>query len=886
MMNPYHKFLDLPESETRPDYYGLLGVPRFAEDIKQIHAAAVTRGQQLRSWDNSKFYLESNAVLDKVAQASLVLEDPLRKAAYDAQLRRQLGLPAARPVELAPPSRAIKEPARIVTPDAPDEEPLPELPIRHPKKSPADRNQRGAATKRTAADDSKTNVDGRFLKLAGGLITVTLLAAVAVVMWSGRKSEPMPNQTVATTNNSDTLNGTPPPNSGEPVDDTTGAANRPSIVGNSEVTNSVGMKLVLIPAGEFTMGSPAGEAERQKHEGPQHQVHISQPFYMGVSEVTQGEYESVMGTNPSRFKTVGGQSTSKFPVEQVSWNDAVEFCQKLSVKDGVTYRLPTEAEWEYAARAGTTTPFHFGSTLNGDKANVNGGVPYGTTTKGPDLGRTTTVGAYSKNDFGLFDMHGNVWEWCEDIYDEKAYASRSGTTTDPKVTSGLGGRVLRGGSWNVSSRVTRSAGRTGLTPGYRGSSDGFRVVFSASAVRTPATATVLAVSIPARIADRLKLPISVDFRRTPLQDAIEEIGNKIGTRFVIDGDALKLSGYTKNMPQTFQHDQQPASIVLADMLKRYGDMCLVVDDAKQEIVVTTLASANQQGLKPFNLTPGSTASSSSPTPPPVPASANELAKTYTSKSTNMELVLIPAGEFTMGSPAGEEGRSPDEGPQHQVRISQPFYMGVHEVTQGEYKSVMGTNPSWFSKTGGGSSKVSGQNTSTFPVEQVSWNDAVEFCQKLSVKEGMTYRLPTEAEWEYAARAGTTTPFHFGSTLNGDKANVDGNFPYGRTTRGQFLRRTTTVGAYSKNDFGLFDMHGNVWEWCEDIYDAKAYASRSGRTTDPKVTSGLQDRVLRGGSWYLLSRNTRSANRGTFSPDNRNDSYGFRVVISAAAVRTP
>ena len=182
--------------------------------------------------------------------------------------------------------------------------------------------------------------------------------------------------------------------------------------------------------------------------------------------------------------------------------------------------------------------------------------------------------------------------------------------------------------------------------------------------------------------------------------------------------------------------------------------------------------------------------------------------------------------------------------------------------------------------------VSGQNTSKFPVEQVSWTDAMEFCQKLSVKEGVTYRLPTEAEWEYAARAGTTTPFHFGTMLNGDRANVDGGFPYGTTTKGPYLQRTTTVGSYAKNAFGLFDMHGNVWEWCEDIYDAKAYASRSGRTTDPKVTSGLQDRVLRGGSWYLLSRNTRSANRGTFSPDNRNDSYGFRVVISAAAVRTP
>ena len=131
---------------------------------------------------------------------------------------------------------------------------------------------------------------------------------------------------------------------------------------------------------------------------------------MGVYEVTQGEYEKVMGVNPSSFKTVSGQDTSRFPVEQVSWNDAVEFCQKLSAKDGVTYRLPTEAEWEYACRAGATTTFHFGGTLNGDKANVDGSNPYGTATKGPFLQRTTTGGSYPKNAFGLFDMHGNVWE--------------------------------------------------------------------------------------------------------------------------------------------------------------------------------------------------------------------------------------------------------------------------------------------------------------------------------------------------------------------------------------------------------------------------------------------------------------------------------------------
>jgi formylglycine-generating enzyme required for sulfatase activity/serine/threonine protein kinase len=256
---------------------------------------------------------------------------------------------------------------------------------------------------------------------------------------------------------------------------------------------------------------------------------------------------------------------------------------------------------------------------------------------------------------------------------------------------------------------------------------------------------------------------------------------------------------------------------------------------------------------------------------------------YTSPSTGMKLALIPAGTFMMGSPSSEAERGPGEGPQHAVRISQPFYMGVYEVTQGEYESVMGTNPSAFSTTGTSSSKVSGMTTRRFPVETVSWDDAVEFCQKLSVKDGVTYRLPTEAEWEFAARAGTTTPFHFGSTLNGDKANVDGNHPYGTTTKGKYLNRPTTVGSYAKNAFGLFDIHGNVNEWCEDFYDGVAYKSRTGTTTDPKVTSG-SERVLRGGSWSNNSFNSRSANRNWNPPYDRINLNGFRVVISSPAVK--
>lgn len=248
-------------------------------------------------------------------------------------------------------------------------------------------------------------------------------------------------------------------------------------------------------------------------------------------------------------------------------------------------------------------------------------------------------------------------------------------------------------------------------------------------------------------------------------------------------------------------------------------------------------------------------------------------------SIGMKLVLIPAGEFMMGSPDSEENHNSDESPQHRVRITRPFYLGQYEVTQGEYQQVMGTNPSDFSATGTHKEKVSGQDTSRFPVEKVSWNDAVEFCRRLSQKEGRTYRLPTEAEWEYACRAGTTTPFNFGSLLNGAEANCNGNNPYGTSYKGPYLQRTTTVGSYRPNAFGLYDMHGNVWEWCADRYDGSYYAGSP--QDDPTGPSWGLDRVRRGGSWNRIAGNCRSAYRVNFSPELRYYYQGFRVARVAA-----
>src|SRR4051812_27586900 len=195
--------------------------------------------------------------------------------------------------------------------------------------------------------------------------------------------------------------------------------------------------------------------------------------------------------------------------------------------------------------------------------------------------------------------------------------------------------------------------------------------------------------------------------------------------------------------------------------------------------------------------------------------APELAKLRTN-SVGIKLALLPEGSFTMGSPESEAQRRSNEGPVHEVILTQPFYLAIHPVTQEQYQRVMGRNPARFQAAHGGGPD--------HPVENVSWEDALAFCQKLGEAraeqdEGLTYRLPTEAEWEYACRAGTATPFSPGTALTSLQANFDGNYPYGESRKSNFLERTTRVGDFPANNFGLFDVHGNVWEWCADWYDA-------------------------------------------------------------------
>ncbi len=234
-------------------------------------------------------------------------------------------------------------------------------------------------------------------------------------------------------------------------------------------TNSIGMKLVLIPPGEFMMGSADSDKKADDDEKPQHRVTISRPFYMGETEVTQGQWKAVMGTEPWKDKSYVKEGTN-YPATFVSWEDAVEYCRRLSERDGREYRLPTEAEWEYACRGGRTSQYSFGN----DESALGRYGWFKENAWDKDEKYAHLVRQKLANPFGLFDMHGNVMEWCSDWYGEKYYGESP--SVDPAGPNDGEDRVNRGGCWGNSARCSRSACRGRNAPSNRGTLTGFRLV--------------------------------------------------------------------------------------------------------------------------------------------------------------------------------------------------------------------------------------------------------------------------------------------------------------------------------------------------------------------------------------------------------------------------
>ena len=508
------------------------------------------------------------------------------------------------------------------------------------------------------------------------------------------------------------------------------------------------LEMILIPAGTLKMGSPESEKGRNDDE-VHHEVIITKPFYMGKYEVTQEQWEAVMGKNTS--DTEG----AKLPVTDVSWEDCQEFIKKLNAKTDGGYRLPTEAEWEYACRAGTTTAYSFGITITPKDANYNES----------SIGEAVEVGSYKPNAFGLYDMHGNVWEWCEDWYG----SLQNGNAMDPKGAATGDNRCIRGGSFlSIGSKARSSFRNDADVPVNRSKSSGFRLARTMNA-------------------EGLSEPDIKEF-------------------------LLKI----KKEQEAKTEKEQEAKVKKEEEAKVRKE----VEETKAKEAQKNAAMILQKEVED---------------------------KIDLGKGINLEMVLIPSGKFMMGSPVSEKGHRKDE-TQHEVTLTKPFYMGKYEVTQEQWETIMGDNPS----------KIKGEK---LPVINVSWLDCQEFIKKLNENTNGGYRLPTEAEWEYACRAGTTTVFSYGDSITKSDANI-----YGATVK--------DVGWYKPNAFGLHDMHGNVWEWCEDWYGVYP----AGSVIDPKGSAMGEDRVLRGGSFYDFTSNVYSSLRNCIRPTDKSfQTVGLRLA---------
>ena len=511
------------------------------------------------------------------------------------------------------------------------------------------------------------------------------------------------------------------------------------------IQNSIGMSLVPIPSGEFLMGSPEPQEKEPKLlgpdviwwkliEGPQHKVKITKAFYIGATEVTQGQWKAVMGNNPA---TTPGDDN--LPVDQISWDDCRAFLKKLSDKEGRTYRLPTEAEWEYVCRAGTTTKFSFGDDearldeyawhAKGDGSDLKAG---------PRAFKLHPVGQKKPNAWGLYDLHGNAWEWCSDRFAGSKTPYDAQPQVDPiGAVKDWGDRVMRGGArfYNKPTTCTSTC-RNAYEGDYRIGDVSFRVVLVSPEV------------VPAVKPTDPKPPLTFEQRVSAPEEKAR----------------LEKLGAVRN-------------------------------------------------------------------------------------SLGMIMMPIPAGEFTMGSTDTKY-----EMAAHKVKITRAFHLGATEVTQAQWKAVMGGNPSFF-------------QGDDLPVENLNWNECQEFLKKLSEKEGKTYRLPTEAEWEYACRAGSTTRYSFG-----DEAAALGDYAwYGANSE----VATHPVGQKKANAWGLYDMYGNVWEWCQDRISAN-YEDKE--QTDPAGPAEGSQRCFRGGAWYDDVNRCRSAFRNSRNGNSR-CYFGLRVVLA-------
>lgn len=533
--------------------------------------------------------------------------------------------------------------------------------------------------------------------------------------------------------------------------------------------NSVGMDLVLIPPGAFTMGSPPDEIGRDHDDEFQVAVTLTQPIRVGKTEVTQGQWTTIMSTEPWKAKgnVVEGDD---YPATYVSWDDASEFCTRLSRKEGVNYRFLTEAEWEYCCRAGTLTAFGFGN----DESQLGQFAWFGGNANQVKEEYAHQVAQKKPNAFGLYDMHGNIWEWCQDIYLDRLLGG-----IDPFAQNGGPFRAFRGGCWlDPEPGLCRSASRSRESSSHRFFNLGFRI------------------ALPTTLGPHKHRP-------TP-----PGTDTKLGT--------------------------------IAD-------------------------SSRSEAQRPGNVAQMKSKDSPSATIP----SAGAAGKERDDNLLKMKFRSCPAGYFYMGSPPSEHPRNPNE---DQILVTQPdeFWMGKYEVTQGQWRQLMETEP-W-------KGQVDIREGDDYAATCMDWKAMQSFCQKLTEREHQAerlpaeweYRLPTEAEWEYTCRAGTTSFFSYGDH-SGDLHEF-GWFG-GNSSEPVGHHYSQPIGQKKPNNWGFYDFHGNVLEPCQD-----SYIERFSEKLDAENNLFIELRTARGGGWGSRDFDCRCAYRLKIaSVGNGNNTIGFRVA---------
>ena len=549
----------------------------------------------------------------------------------------------------------------------------------------------------------------------------------------------------------------------------------PAQVITSYTVNGVSFNMVEVEGGSFMMGgTPEQGDDVRNREKPVHQVTLSS-YNIGQTEVTQELWRAVMGANPSYH--VGDLQR---PVEQVSWTDCIEFISTLNQLTGKSFRLPTEAEWEYAARGGKQSQGY----------RYAGGNDMDAVSWFLDNSENTThhVATKAPNELGLYDMTGNVWEWTSDwfaLYSEDAQVNPAGPGTGNN-------RVLRGGCWNGDANYNRIAFRDNFTPTGSNSSGGMRLV--------------------------LDVDNSSKFRLSETVLKVEVNGSKAVNIFN-GGGSYTVGGGTDVVSTAINGNQLTVTGIAT------GTTTVHLTDAETGATAVLAVIVTERHDEEFNV-----------------------------NGVTFKMVTVDGGTFTMGATA-EQGSdfNANERPVHDVSLSN-YKIGQTEVTQELWQAVMGSNPSNFI------------GDLQRPVDKVSWNDCQSFITKLNQLTGKSFRLPTEAEWEFAARGGKLSQ---GYKYSGRNAVDDVAWFVDNSES-----TTHPVGAKSPNELGLYDMSGNVFEWCQDWYGNYSGDSQ----INPAGPASGTYRICRGGGWNYSDNYCRVSYRSYHSMTSKYDRIGLRLAL--------